>query len=911
VPKIPLYNKGLGPSVDVATGQLGTSIDAQALSSPARQLASLGETIGQAGQNFAQNQINYNSRKARIDFEFEKAEQTRETQKLSDEISRKYDGIADDYNLRNRTSFTETASAANAFNVQVTDLAKQEISNLNVTDNNKSIIERRVLNSLAPKLSNAKKNAYVHGTNESVRSHDASFATMLQNIQPDDTFPELAAKVSDFQQKGENLIANGGTPSVLPSQVEAAVLGTYMQSSISAATTVDRVDELASSIDALAVPNAVKKTLRSDASVKRTSIISQNAEAIQGDINNLDLRNFSSDDLEDTAQQIRDGSDVVTLMFEVPDPDGNKVVARRIDLTGATEGQRGNVISLLAAAADRKETDESIALVDSVKTVAVRLDLPQLTDEIELAEQGKGLAEGTEGAVRSSILSALESEFNSRKPQVEAQITSNIERIQDSITRGNGAITEKTQGLVNETEGLYRQLEQNVEATVFKNTVKATVRAGEIFSNIQFATPTANKEAVDALAKEVDAQPVDAPVRASITQSSLKDMMKLRDAEMKNDPVRYLSREKGELTIDEVIALQRTMGVAEVDVRVTSNAAILEFRNEYEQAETYDAKVEVLENFLKPFGVNESRVMRHLRRTDTLSLVENVVANLGSNNIYSKLVLDGNQPDEIKAAQATVAKGGLGAQVFTELYAAANERLSEYNSSVIGGVVVDGVVGGGVQDGRTDHLRGMLNIVVNSAAYLKMADREKSIDDVIDVAFEAVIGNQYVFSDINNMSVRFESSLENDYVGMTDLLEFSLTQSEDYLRSVVNVPRKPGESDEEYENSVNEYFSDTLRSGSWRTTVDNQGVYMVDQLGGLVELKEPEDSDEPFAGFVFTSMDKVQSLLAQERAFAALSVDERRAKLTEMGYERPTFSLDDAGTIKQWRRLTFAQGPLF
>jgi hypothetical protein len=174
-----------------------------------------------------------------------------------------------------------------------------------------------------------------------------------------------------------------------------------------------------------------------------------------------------------------------------------------------------------------------------------------------------------------------------------------------------------------------------------------------------------------------------------------------------------------------------------------------------------------------------------------------------------------------------------------------------------------------------------------------------------------VIGNQYVFSDINNMSVRFESSLENDYVGMTDLLEFSLTQSEDYLRSVVNVPRKPGESDEEYENSVNEYFSDTLRSGSWRTTVDNQGVYMVDQLGGLVELKEPEDSDEPFAGFVFTSMDKVQSLLAQERAFAALSVDERRAKLTEMGYERATFSLDDAGTIKQWRRLTFAQGPLF
>ena len=911
MPKIPLYNKGLGPSVDLTTGQLGTRPDAQALSSPARQLAALGETIGKAGQTFAQNQIRYNSEKARIDFEFQKAEQNREAKKLSNDLTLKYDGLADDFNLNNRTSYTETAVAANAFNIEITDSARQEIAELNVTNRQRAIIEQNVLNSLAPKLSNAKKNAYIHGTDESVRSHDASFASMLQGIQPDDTFPELAAKVQDAQQQANTLIANGGKPRVLPSNIEAAVLGTYMQTSIAATSDLDRLDDLAGTISALAVPNAVKKTLRSDVRVRRTAIIAENSEAIQGDINKLDLRDFSSDDLEDTAQQIRDGNDVVTLMFEVPDPDGNKVVARRIDLTGATEGQKSNVISLLVGAAEKKEREEEVALVDTVKTAADRLPLPQLTDEIELARKGEGFAEGTEGDVRSSILSALESEFNSRKQQVEAQIESNKARIIDNIELRNGSITEDAQDLVDETAALFRELGQDVEAADFSNTVKATVNAGEIFSNIQFASPTANKEAVDALAKEVETQPVDAPVRASITQASLIKIIKKRDKDMKDDPVRYLTREKGELSIDEVIALQRTMGVAEVDIRLTTNAALGEFRNAYDQAETYDAKVEVLENFLEPFGVNQSRVMRHLRRTGTLSQVENVVASLGSNNIYSKLVLDGNQPDEIKAAKATVANGGLGAQVFTELYAAANERLSEYNSSVIGGVVVDGVVGGGVQDGRTDHIRGMLDIVVNSAAYLKMSNRELSIDDVIDVAYEAVIGNQYVFSDINGTSVRFESSLEGDYVGMTELLEFSLTQSEDYLRSVVDVPRQEGQSDEEYENSVNEYFSDTLRLGSWRTTVDNQGVYMVDQLGGLVELKEPADGEGPFAGFVFTSMDKVQSLLAQERAFAALSVDERRSKLTEMGYERPTFSLDDAGTMKQWRRLTFAKGPLF
>ena len=916
MPKIPLYNKGLGPSVDIATGQLGTRVDAQALSSPARQLAALGETIGKAGQTFAQNQINYNSRKARIDFEFEKAEQNREARKIADELSRKYDEQASDFNLNNRTTYTTTDVAANAFNTAITDSARQEISGLVVTDRQRTLIESKVLNSLAPKLSDAKKNAYIHGTNESVRSHDASFAKMLQNIQPDDNFEELAAKVQDAQEQANILIANGGTPAVLPSNIEAAVLGTYVQTSIAATSDLDRLDELAKTIPALAVPNAVRKTLSRDIKVRRTAIIAENAEAIQGDINKLDLRDFSSDDLEDTAQQIRDGNDVVTLMFEVPDPDGNKVVARRIDLTGATQGQRGNVISLLDAAAEKKEREEEVALVDTVKTAADGLSLTQLVDEIDLAKKGEGLAEGTEGVVRSSILTALESEFNERKPQVEARITSNKERIIDSITRGNGSITEDVQELSDETAALYRELGQDVEAADFSNTVKATVNAGEIFSNIQFASPTANKEAVDALAKEVETQPVDAPVRASITQKSLNEMIKQRKVEMENDPVRYLTREKGELSIEEVIALQRTMGVAEVDIRVTDNATILSFRNEYDQAETYDAKAEVLEKFIGGFGVNQARVMRHLTKTKAITLVDQVIAKLGSNNIYAKAVFLGNQPEGVERAAQTVAKGGLGSTVLAELRVGANERMKEYSSSIIGGVLTDGVLGGGVQDGRPSHVTGMEDIVVNTAAYIQMADRTISSDDALDAAFEAVIGNQYVFSDINGTSVRFESSLEGDYVGMTGLLEFSLTQSEDYLRSVVAPPRRrEGESDQDFEDRSNEYFSDLAQRGTWRTTVDNQGLFMVDQLGGLVELLEPEDSDEPFAAFVFTSMDQVQNLLAQERTFKALDMDGpngKKSKLIEMGFPAASVPvLTERSALQKWRELTFAKGPLF
>jgi len=912
VPKIPLYNKGLGPSVDLATGQLGTSVDAQALSSPARQLAALGETIGRAGQTFAQNQIKYNSRKARIDFEFEKAEQNREANKTADELSLEFEGLADDYILNSSTSFTTTAAATSAFNESITSKAKAKIAGLSLTDRQKSLIEAKVLNGLAPKLSNAKRNAYNHGTNESTRAHDARVDNRLTQITGSEPVTELAAISLDLQQSANTLIANGGSPKIAPHQIEQAVLISASSGAITSATDFERLDEIEEGIPDLSISSAAKTTLLTAVNTKRTALAKEINDGVIGNINSLPLEDITSSEFDSAIASVREGNDVITLMLEVPAANGRRFEAQRIDLTDADESMRGRVLSALISARDKKETEENVALVDSVKTAADGLPLPQLTNEIELAKTGKGFAEGTEGAVRSSILRALESEFNSRKPQVEAQIRSNNERILDNITRSDGVITDETQDFIDQTVALYSELGQDVEAADFQNTVKATVNAGEIFSNIQFASPAANKEAVDALAKEVEGQAVDAPVRASITQKSLNEMIKQRKVEMENDPVRYLTREKGELSIDEVIALQRTMGVAEVDIRVTDNATILSFRNEYDQAETYDAKAEVLENFIEQFGVNQARVMRHLTKTKAISLVDNVIASLGSNNIYAKSVFLGNQPEGVERAAQTVAKGGLGSTVLAELRVGANERMREYSSSIIGGVLTDGVLGGGVQDGRTSHVIGMEDIVVNTAAYIQMADRTISSDDALDAAFEAVIGNQYVFSDINGTSVRFESSLEGDYVGMTGLLEFSLTQSEDYLRSVVAPPqRREGESDQDFEDRSNEYFSDLAQRGTWRTTVDNQGLFMVDQLGGLVELLEPEDSDEPFAAFVFTSMDQVQNLLAQERAFSALSMDERRAKLTEMGYDRPTATLTERTALTKWRELTFAKGPLF
>jgi len=357
VPKIPLYNKGLGPSVDVATGQLGTSIDAQALSSPARQLASLGETIGRAGQNFAQNQINYNSQKARIDFEFEKAEQSRETDKAANQLSLEFGRLADDYILNSSTRFTTTSAAATAFNESITAKAKSRIAALPLTDRQKSLVERKVLNGLAPKLTSAKTNAFNHGTNESTRSHNARVDSALAELNGSEDSEYLATVSMDLIESANSLVANGGNPRIPAHQIGQRVLASSKNEAIASATTFERLDEIETGIERLMVSSSVKDSLRTSISTRRTALKQEINDGIIGDINSLPLEDIAFEEIDAAIDSVRDKDSVITLMFEVPGVDGTTFEAGRIDLTGAEEGMRERVLNKLIAAKNKKLSD--------------------------------------------------------------------------------------------------------------------------------------------------------------------------------------------------------------------------------------------------------------------------------------------------------------------------------------------------------------------------------------------------------------------------------------------------------------------------------------------------------------------------------------------------------------------------
>jgi|TARA_A100001391_G_scaffold72215_1_gene46073 hypothetical protein len=82
MPKVPLYNQGGASPVELAAGRLGARPNEAALAAPARALTQLGETIGRTGRSVSegemrvqQSKLRFEEEKARIDFNFQKAEQ--------------------------------------------------------------------------------------------------------------------------------------------------------------------------------------------------------------------------------------------------------------------------------------------------------------------------------------------------------------------------------------------------------------------------------------------------------------------------------------------------------------------------------------------------------------------------------------------------------------------------------------------------------------------------------------------------------------------------------------------------------------------------------------------------------------------------------------------------------------------
>ena len=89
------------------------------------------------------------------------------------------------------------------------------------------------------------------------------------------------------------------------------------------------------------------------------------------------------------------------------------------------------------------------------------------------------------------------------------------------------------------------------------------------------------------------------------------------------------------------------MGVPELDIRVATNAEMVAFKDEYDNAATYQDKAQAGQDFLNRYGIHQDRVMRHLMKTGTIGLVDNLIMAYPT-DVSMKAVSIFNDAEQIK-----------------------------------------------------------------------------------------------------------------------------------------------------------------------------------------------------------------------------------------------------------------------
>ena len=849
MPKIPLYGQGAGPTVKLAVGPLGPKASAEALSAPARQLAALGEQVGRAGRQFASDQIQFQQKKADIEFQLQRAEQDRESVRISNELRRETSAQAVDWNLNNSRNYTTTDAAASAFEEAVTKPTMERIAKLSLSDRQRVTIERDVLNGLTGQFTQAKKNAFNFAREQDTNEHNAFVTNTINGISVDSTASELATLTSDLQQRTREAISRGAVVSVKPENIPSLVVESFTDQRIAGATSIEELQEISAGIETAPVAKTVKARLRSAANVKKGRLQKEINDGVIGDINALDPNIVGAENFATAAAAIRAGATQVTLYGEVPDDDGKLVQAYQVDLTGADESMRGRVISALNGLQSVAERELNTSIIDSIRTTMPDMSLSELSAELELVRRGKGLAEGLEGTQLSAVIGILDGEVGRREGQVLTTVQQNTKDITASITANRGQVTPETQALINETSDLYGSVGRDAEASGFVSEVAAIQKAGAIFGGVQFATDREVDAAIVAQTAAVRDAPVEQAAEEQATLKALTDMRTARNDAMSVDPVGYMESEKGPLSVSERINLQRQMGVAEVNIRLASTVEIKSFKEEYGFAENYAEKSRIGNEFIQKFGAgNETMVLRNLMNQGVISVVDNlIIAN--PDNAYMFDVDAANAPTSIESFKQRLTKDQRDSTT-----TAVRSELEEYSNSVIGGGF-DDVLSRTATDKRAAHVFAMSDIVQNTAMYYQSISNI-SPEDAAKKAAEAVIGSQYAFTTVNNKQIRLKKGLEAAAEPIGTILQNSISESNrDYLTSIIDIPSKVG-----IESAITdeEYVSDLIARGRWVTTTDNSGVYLVDQTGNMVRRKRdpqmPPEAQEEFIIVPFNSL---------------------------------------------------------
>ena len=197
MPRIPLYGKGVGPTVGLPAGGLSSRLPVSDLQAPARALIQTGEQIGRVGTAFAEgeqriqegqmrqektrqlNEIEFARRQKKIEFDFQMAERDAEDRRIISEESDAAVTATSEF-LSNNTD-TDTKTFNNNFDAFRTQLIKN-LENKNFDERRRRLVETAVINSTRGQRSSGANQAFGRGNLARTNAAEATIETSMNQM---------------------------------------------------------------------------------------------------------------------------------------------------------------------------------------------------------------------------------------------------------------------------------------------------------------------------------------------------------------------------------------------------------------------------------------------------------------------------------------------------------------------------------------------------------------------------------------------------------------------------------------------------------------------------------------------------------------------------------------------------------
>jgi hypothetical protein len=545
---------------------------------------------------------------------------------------------------------------------------------------------------------------------------------------------------------------------------------------------------------------------------------------------------------------------------------GAKGQKQTIDISALDLNQRERLYASLKTSYNLKRSKDLNEVAKSIQKDVSGLTLKQIKDNIEAIKDGTLFPQFDDVDDKNALIGFYQREIDSKAKKTVANSKAIIKELQSKILTPEGITDDDLKTFKKARDGLVNA-ELFEQANNLDLSFNSLVKAKAEFSLVQFSSNA------DILAAQNKLKQNIGTAEGRETYNQFNKFVTERTEGLK-DPIRYITSQDPNrtYTTQELIDIQLGMGIPGSDIRLTTDQQLTDFQAQFRGATNYQDKARIGNEFLAQFGGEQNRMLGNLVRKGTITTAENLLLAYPT-EVNMEAVIRANDPEKVKGYNKSEATGGLNKNKREDAVKKVTTLINDYSNSLYG----TGFMGnrdGGYTVARDGHVGSMKEIIINTA-FLKIEeglDPQKAAQEAYDI----VIGKHFDLTNkVNDKVVRYPSAYAPVASEYTELLEISLKDNMEYLKKVIAPPPLARGTDPSQKPALDEkFYEDIVKHGSWRTTTDNTGVYLIDGSGNMVlkraEAGDPSAPDEDYqANFVTVRFDDLASYESVYRTIGA------------------------------------------